>query len=205
MKWLCFPGWAVEFGHLRAMAPEAEEINYHFYSEGSFPEIENFIPSVPYSILCYSMGTLHALKAAQISRPEKIVSIAGFAHFPGKGDDAKRRKLLIMQMIRGLKSNPVKTVKDFSLKAGLEPPSCDEFNTNNLIKGLELLKDCDMSQALNNNLNLTLISSDNDTIVPGHISKQLLSGEGCREHITIQGSHGAWQSKMEKIREITER
>ena len=207
MKWLCFSGWAVEPGLLKSIAPADDviEVDYNFFKEGAFPEIEQVIPKEPYSILCYSMGTLHALEAALLFPPQEIVSIAGFASFAGFGKDAKKRRLLILQMIKGLKKSSEKTVNDFRRKAGLNNFNTSMFNTDNLIKGLELLKDCDMSQALNSELKLTLISSDNDEIVPAHISSQLLSGPGEKRLSILRGSHGAWQNNKEEIARIIQR
>ena len=205
MKWLCFPGWAQKSGKLSStLKGTSTEVDYNFYSTGKFPSIKDHIPDEPYSILCYSMGTLHALEASLLKKPERIVAIGGFAYFPGHGGETRMRKLLIAKMIQGLKTRPEKTLKDFYLKAGLPEWSFQGYNTVNLSLGLELLKECDMSQALERELNITLIASENDEIVPSHISQKLLEGPGQRENMSIPGNHGAWIENISEIRRILE-
>lgn len=209
MNWLSLSGWAMEKSSLSSLLPhdsKITEVDYHFFDDGSFPddrELEEFIPEGPYNIICYSMGTLIALKLCLIKKPEKMVSICGFTHFPGFDREAKRRKLNILQMIKGLKNNPTKTLKDFSVQAGLQLPQLKLINQSSLIKGLELLKNDDMSLASQGeNIKLLSIYANNDLIVPEAITDQIVTGNGNRQKACLAGGHGIVQTHVNNIQEL---
>jgi hypothetical protein len=209
MNWLSLSGWAMEKCSLSSLLPQnskVTEVDYHFFDDASFPddrELEKFIPEGPYNIICYSMGTLTALKLCLIKKPEKMISICGFTHFPGCGREAKRRKLNILQMIKGLKNNPTKTLEDFSIQAGLQLPELKFINQANLIKGLELLKDADTSLASQGvNIKLLSIYGNNDLIVPEAITDQMVPDHGNRQKVCLTGGHGIVQTHVNNIQEL---
>ena len=206
MKWIGLPGWATNKNILSSLIPDnqIELVDYNFYSEKDFPSINqvaSLISGEEYGIICYSMGSLLALELSQIKKPKLIISMGGFCHFPGYDQNSKRRRLIIMQMLKGLKRDPAKTISDFNLKAGLTSLPQEYLNVNNLSKGLELLKDGDMSQALKSELDIISICAKEDEIVPDYISKQLLQGPGKRKAVFVSGNHGFVQNQ-ENIQEI---
>jgi hypothetical protein len=209
MNWLSLSGWAMEKSSLTDLLPrdsQVTEVDYHFFSNGLFPDkqdLESLIPEGPYSMVCYSMGTLSALELCGFKLPERLICISGFAHFPGDGRDGKRRKLNILQMIKGIKNDSAKTLNDFTKQAGLKMPTPEFINEDNLIKGLELLKDGDMCLAAqNNNLKLLSIYGSEDRIVSKPINDQLMTDRGECQKVVLAGGHGIIQTHVNKIQDL---
>ena len=128
---------------------------------------------------------------------QKVILIGGFTYFPGED---KRRKLKISLMIRGLKKNPEKVLTDFYKEAELPEQSHDKINVNNLIRGLELLRDCDMSHALlNNDTKLYTIHGDQDSIVPEELNRMQFKDS---KHFSLEGNHSIILTKAKEIKKI---
>ena len=208
MNWISLPGWATDKSILTPLLPpehSIEEIDFNFFNESPFPSVEHIASQLPesYGIICYSLGTLVALKLSKIKLPEQIICIGGFSHFPGTGALSKRRKLQIRQMMKGIRIGAHKTVLDFCTQAQLKMPQYDYLNENNLLKGLELLKDCDMSQASESEtLNIFSIYGNEDNIVPEVVSQQLMVGNGKRKMVKINGGHGIIHTHADTVKEL---
>ena len=201
MSWLAIPGWATRPDIFSEILPENldfELANLNFDNDGSFPEIKNKHYD---GIICYSLGSLIALKAALKNSPEKIIFISGFTFFPGfDAIEARKRKMKINLMIKGLKRDAAKTLTDFYSEAGLTTKPSTANNVINLIHGLELLRDCDMSHALKNNVSkIFTIHGKNDSIVPEEMNRMQFNNVN---HISLAGDHGIIQSKNEEIKKI---
>lgn len=201
MSWLAIPGWATNPGIFSDILPEnldLELANLNFDNDGKFPEIKN----IKYEgIICYSLGSILALGTLLKNAPEKIIFISGFTYFPGFDDlEARKRKMKINLMIKGLKKDAARTLTDFYSEAGLTVKSSTANNVINLIHGLELLRDCDMSHALKNTESkIFTIHGKNDSIVPEEMNRMQFNNEN---HISLTGDHGIIQSKSEEIKKI---
>lgn len=201
MSWLAIPGWATQPDIFSDILPEnldIEIINLNFDQEREFPEIKNKKHD---GIICFSLGSLLALEAVQKNEAEKIVFISGFTHFPGFDKmTSRKRKMKINLMIKGLKRDSAKTLADFYSEAGLSIEPSTFNNVTNLIHGLELLRDCDMSHALKNTeAKIFTIHGKNDSIVPEELNRMQFNNE---THFSLSGDHGIIQSKSEEIKKI---
>ena len=197
MKCLCIPGWATSPDIFSDLLPDnliSEEVDFNFFNDLGFPENEEKEID---TILCYSLGSLYALTLMERVKIQKVILIGGFTYFPGED---KRRKLKISLMIRGLKKNPEKVLTDFYKEAELPEQSHDKINVNNLIRGLELLRDCDMSHALlNNDTKLYTIHGDQDSIVPEELNRMQFKDS---KHFSLEGNHSIILTKAKEIKKI---
>ena len=112
------------------------------------------------------------------------------------------RKMKINLMLRGLKRDPAKVIGDFYTEAGLKQSIEKTLNVNNLIHGLELLRDCDMSHALcNTEAEIITIHGKDDVIVPEELNRMQFTNTE-KERYTLDGNHGIIQSKSPEIKKI---
>ena len=200
MKWLCIPGWATGTDIFEDIIPDeasCDVVELNFFNNDDFPEN---ITDGYQGIICYSLGSLLALGVSNI---KKIIFIGGFSFFPGvEAREAKMRKMKINLMIRGLKKNPEKTLEDFYTEAGLEVNVRKNLNVNNLIHGLELLRDCDMSHALcNTDAEIFTIHGKDDVIVPEELNRMQFTTI-VKERFLIDGNHGIIQSQSPQIKKL---
>jgi len=197
MKWLCIPGWATDpdiFSEIPPSNHDFQKLDFNFFNDQDFPDCEELNAD---GIICYSLGSLIALQIMERKNIQKAIFIGGFTFFPG---DDKKRKLKISLMIRGLKKNPEKTLADFYAEAGLPQKSFTKINVTNLIHGLELLRDCDMSHALRNtNSEIYTIHGDQDSIVPEEQNRMQFKNN---KHFSLNGNHAIILSKSNEIKKI---
>ena len=203
MKWLCIPGWATPPAIFNDLIPNKHQfhtLDLNFFNKDPFPEIslEGYE-----GLICYSLGSLLTLNSLEKSSLKKIVFIGGFTHFPGKDPKgSKLRKMKINLMLRGLKRDPAKVIGDFYTEAGLKQSIEKTLNVNNLIHGLELLRDCDMSHALcNTEAEIITIHGKDDVIVPEELNRMQFTNTE-KERYTLDGNHGIIQSKSPEIKKI---
>ena len=198
MKYLCIPGWATNPDIFSDILPDkliSEAIDFNFFNDLDFPH-EKEDKNID-TVICYSLGSLYALELIGKAKVQKVILIGGFTYFPG---DDKKRKLKINLMIRGLKQKPEKVLAEFYKEAGLPQQKHDKINVNNLIRGLELLRDCDMSHALlNNETKLYTIHGDQDSIVPEELNRMQFKNS---KHFSLEGDHSIILTKAEEIKKI---
>ena len=203
MKWLAIPGWATSPDIFDLILPEnlnVECVDLNFYEQPEFPDIKiNEFDG----IICYSLGSLLALKNIEESNIKKIIFIGGFTSFPGSdAKQSKLRKMKVKLMIRGLKKDPEKILRDFSEEAGLNFTEKATINVNNLIHGLELLRDCDMSHALyKTEAEIFTIHGKDDVIVPEELNDMQFKEKVSQKYI-LDGNHGIIQNSSEEIKKI---
>lgn len=197
MKWLCIPGWATGPGIFSNLLPKntaLKAIDLNFFNNEPFPKCDD---SDPEGIICYSLGSLIALKLIEKRKTKKVIFIGGFSFFPGND---KKRSLKINLMIRGLKKTPEKVLADFYEEAGLPLTTHTKININNLIHGLELLRDCDMSHALyNSDTEIFTIHGAQDSIVPEELNRMQFKES---KHYSIEGNHSIILTKADEIKKI---
>ena len=197
MNWLCIPGWGTEPDIFNKIIPEgtqAETLDLNFFNEEDFPDTSQKKVD---GVICYSLGSLIGLELMELTSIKKAIFIGGFSFFPGED---KKRKLKINLMIRGLKKDPAKVLDDFYSEAGLPNLAGKEINVNNLIHGLELLRDCDMSHALcNNKSEIYTIHGDQDSIVPEKLNRMQFKES---KHFSIEGQHSIILTQSNEVKKI---
>lgn len=201
MDWLCIPGWATTPDMFTNVMPEKSSfktVDFNFFNDLAYPgELQANVQG----IVCFSLGSLAALQLTTKIKIKKIVFLGGFTYFPGMQEkSARRRQMKINLMIREMKKNPLKVLNDFYQEAGLPAKKMTKMNTINLIHGLELLRDCDMSHVLAvTNSEVVTIHAKEDKIIPLEIhNKQFMSGK----HFLIEGNHGTFLSNPDKVKQI---
>ena len=203
MNWLCIPGWATSPDIFDSILPtelNIDRIDLNFFNKTEFPKLE--IPSHD-CIICYSLGSLLALRSMNINNVKKIIFIGGFSSFLGSDlKQAKLRKIKISLMIRGLKKDPSKVLKDFYNEAGLNFNKKPTININNLIHGLELLRDCDMYQELcETEAEIFTIHGKGDVIVPEELNRMQFKDKVSQRYV-LDGGHGIIESRSDEIQKI---
>lgn len=203
MSWLCIPGWATSPDIFDPILPadlNIDRVDLNFFSEGEFTKVTK---SHYDCVICYSLGSLLALKLMNINDVKKIIFIGGFSSFLGSDiKQAKLRKIKISLMIRGLKKAPSKVLKDFYTEAELNFNEKPTINVNNLIHGLELLRDCDMYQELcNTEAEIFTIHGKDDVIVPEELNRMQFEEKVSQRYI-LDGNHGIIESSSAEIQKI---
>ena len=201
MNWLCIPGWATTpeiFNDIIPANIPFERFDFNFFNNKDF-NTGQYIKTE--GIICFSQGSLTALQIAQKSDIKRIIFIGGFTFFPGHDvKTGKLRKMKINLMIRGLKKNREKTLNDFYIEADLPLKAPTTFNVTNLIHGLELLRDCDMSHALTEiDSEIETIHAREDKIIPESLHK--IQFKNAR-HYRLKGNHGSFLSQPDELKQI---
>ncbi|MCM8534433.1 MAG: hypothetical protein NE334_00695 [Lentisphaeraceae bacterium] len=207
MKWLLIPGWATApdiFEPYLDLISSPLLYNWGFETNSSISDDERILNELEdndFGIISFSMGCLKSLEISQKLKPKKLIFIGGFSNFCGTSNRSQRQAQIGL-MIKGLHSNPQKVLKRFYLGSQInESQLKGELNTDNLIKGLEKLKNDDFS-SISNSLKLEnhLIQGIQDAIVPNDIYQTII-GEQTIVH-EIEGGHGMLDNNRESVRRL---
>lgn len=178
--WVCFPGWATDCQIFAPYIPQENryEIDYHYFSEGDFPDINGIKKSIQnlnaenINFIGYSLGSMHALALAEFFPVKKMILFSPFKNFMEREDRKAalflRKKIGLMQ--KQLKNSASGTINNFYTEASSPNKSLfsphDFYNTQALHDGLECLKTYNIAESAKKRENQTLIfSGEDDSIV----------------------------------------
>lgn len=182
MKTLLFPGWA-SFENFYQ-----NELTKEFIYDDFFYDNKSEV-----NVIAWSMGTLKALEYIKNHKVNKLILMAPTSNFTKTTD-----KELINSMIEGIKTDKIKTLNNFyRLNFSKNSDYLDfiseyeneinNLNETHLIKGLEFLRDTNISKYNFENINeLYIITGKRDKVINEDNSKEFFS---FGKHITYNLGH----------------
>ena len=162
-------------------------VDYGFFSKGDGLELfssESWLndlqPDSSYMLIAHSMGALFALRNSQLrNSAERIIIYSGFARFAESEDNPYGKRVAEIEVMRKqLRRNPAMLLRSFyrtmMAPQKLRISQMEYYNTEKLDEGLELLKNCDIRNELDDlSVPVEIIHGAEDKIVSVKLAEYL--------------------------------
>jgi pimeloyl-ACP methyl ester carboxylesterase len=197
---IVIPGWGIPLSFYAALRADIIFNHGFFQSDANFVKTSDAsvkivtpakmgttigveLPDVPYEIFAHSMGALIALADSPLrNQAEKLFIFGGFAKFAKTDDNPHGTPISeIDAMSEAIQNDPAKLLKRFHrLVAYPEKfrfqPTPTEFVSEALLKGLELLKTCDIRGDLETlRTSIKMFHGERDTVVSPELARDIVS------------------------------